>query len=156
MKAEVVFAWIIIAFIGVILYSAPVYILKLVKEGFNTIVGDKNIHGTLSPEQIDVLRKMLGTPGFNDSSKGVKAQPEGVFGSTDSKSSHADVQNVQCLSSGQGVAYRKMTNPGAPSSDNLKTQTDYVPPPIPINSPNCPDLKDYIRKDKIPCWGCKL
>ena len=24
------------------------------------------------------------------------------------------------------------------------------------NNPNCPDLRDYIRKDSIPCWGCKL
>lgn len=23
-------------------------------------------------------------------------------------------------------------------------------------SPNCPDMRDYIRKDSIPCWGCKL
>jgi hypothetical protein len=24
------------------------------------------------------------------------------------------------------------------------------------NNPNCPDLREYIRKDSIPCWGCKL
>ena len=23
-------------------------------------------------------------------------------------------------------------------------------------NPNCPDMRDYIRKDSIPCWGCKL
>lgn len=22
--------------------------------------------------------------------------------------------------------------------------------------PSCPDMTDYIRKDSIPCWGCKL
>jgi hypothetical protein len=22
--------------------------------------------------------------------------------------------------------------------------------------PNCPDMRDYIRKDSIPCWGCSL
>jgi hypothetical protein len=26
----------------------------------------------------------------------------------------------------------------------------------PAVSPNCPDMRDYIRKDSIPCWGCKL
>ena len=26
----------------------------------------------------------------------------------------------------------------------------------PIVNPNCPDMRDYIRKDSIPCWGCKL
>jgi hypothetical protein len=25
-----------------------------------------------------------------------------------------------------------------------------------VPNPNCPDLRDYIRKDSIPCWGCKL
>lgn len=27
------------------------------------------------------------------------------------------------------------------------------PPPPP---PACPDMRNYIRKDSIPCWGCKL
>ncbi len=26
----------------------------------------------------------------------------------------------------------------------------------PAVNPNCPDMRDYIRKDSIPCWGCKL
>jgi len=26
----------------------------------------------------------------------------------------------------------------------------------PASNPNCPDMRDYIRKDSIPCWGCKL
>jgi hypothetical protein len=26
----------------------------------------------------------------------------------------------------------------------------------PQTNPNCPDMRDYIRKDSIPCWGCKL
>lgn len=26
----------------------------------------------------------------------------------------------------------------------------------PLLNPNCPDMRDYIRKDSIPCWGCKL
>ena len=24
------------------------------------------------------------------------------------------------------------------------------------NCPKCPDMSKYIRKDKIPCWGCNL
>ena len=28
--------------------------------------------------------------------------------------------------------------------------------PKPSNNPNCPDMREYIRKDSIPCWGCKL
>ena len=26
----------------------------------------------------------------------------------------------------------------------------------PASNPSCPDMRDYIRKDSIPCWGCKL
>ena len=26
----------------------------------------------------------------------------------------------------------------------------------PMINPNCPDMRDYIRKDAIPCWSCNL
>lgn len=26
----------------------------------------------------------------------------------------------------------------------------------PMMNPNCPDMRDYIRKDAIPCWSCNL
>jgi hypothetical protein len=157
MKIEVIISWVIIGIIGLVLYTAPKTLLVYAKEKFESFVGRSgNITGTLTAEQIDLLRPMLYSVNFDEGSKGVVKQPEGVAGSTNSKSSHADVQNVSCLSSGQGVAYRKLVNPGEPSSANLKTQSDLVPTPIPDNSPKCPDLKDYIRKDKIPCWGCKL
>ncbi len=37
-------------------------------------------------------------------------------------------------------------------------EVDYMRtiPQIPGYNPNCPDMRDYIRKDSIPCWGCKL
>ncbi len=25
-----------------------------------------------------------------------------------------------------------------------------------FTNPSCPDMRDYIRKDKIPCWACNL
>ena len=155
MKVEVIISWIIIGIIGVVLYTAPKYFLQLAKETFESFSGNPNVTGVLTVEQIDVMRKMLASPNFEES-KNVKPVPDGIVGSSESKSSQADVQNVSCLSSGQGVAYRKLVNPGEPSSANLKTQSDLVPTPIPDNSPKCPDLKDYIRKDRIPCWGCKL
>ena len=34
-----------------------------------------------------------------------------------------------------------------------RPRDDYERPAV---SPNCPDMRDYIRKDSIPCWGCKL
>jgi hypothetical protein len=160
MKTDVIIAWVVIGIIGVVLYAAPTHILKLAKEGFHTIVNGVGVSGdVLTPAQLQTLIGVVGSPNFygtETSSSGGKAQPDGVSGSTESKSSDADVKNVSCASSGQGIAYRKMTNPGAPSSANLKTQDSCLPEPIPENSPKCPDLKDYIRKDKIPCWGCNL
>ena len=160
MRTDVIITWILIGLIGVVLYSAPTHILKLAKEGFQTVVSGFGVkNNVLTPSQLETLISVVGSPNFygNDiSSSGGKAQPDGVFGSTESKSSEADIQNVSCLSSGQGLSYRKMTDPGAPSSENLKTQNSCLPDPIPEDSPKCPDLKDYIRKDKIPCWGCKL
>jgi hypothetical protein len=156
---EVVITWVIIGLIAGVLYTAPQYILNYMKEGFNAVMGNQTtnqmISGTLSPEQIDTMRKMLGSPNFEEN-KGFRAQPEGITGSSESKSSGANTQNAACLSSAQGVAYRNLSNPGAPSSNNLQTQETKLPAPIPDNSPKCPDLKDYIRKDRIPCWGCKL
>lgn len=155
MKIEVVISWVVIGIIAGILYTAPNYILNYMKEGFNVVVKNEMVSGTLTPEQIDTMRKMLGSPNFQEN-KGFRAQPEGISGSSESKNSEANIQNANCLSSAQGIAYRKLSNPGAPSSINLKTQESKLPLPIPDNSPKCPDLKDYIRKDSIPCWGCKL
>jgi hypothetical protein len=157
MRADVMISWIVIGTIGVVLYMAPQHVLKIFREGFEAVTGKPNIEvkGSLTPEQIDTMRGILATPSFGES-KGAKAQPDGITGSSESKASHADVQNVSCLSSAQGVAYKKMSDPGQPLSTNLKTQDSYLPKPIQENGPACPDLKDYIRKDKIPCWGCKI
>lgn len=156
MRVEVLIPWIMIAVIGVVLYTLPNRVLKLAKEGFAAVTGKESETGQITDVHIDFWRKGLASPNFGDDSKNVRAQPEGVTGSTESKVSHADVQNVSCLSSAQGVAYKKMCDPGQPSSTNLKAQDSCLPKPIPTNSPQCPDLKDYIRKDRIPCWGCKL
>lgn len=152
MNLDVVLTWIIIGLIGVVMYSAPNYILNMLKEGFATVVGK----GTLTPDQIDQMRSILGSPYFEEDSKGGRSQPEGTFGSTESKSSDANIENIYSPSRNQGISYRKMTDPGEPSGENLKTQDNCLPEPIPDDSPKCPDLKDYIRKDRIPCWGCKL
>jgi hypothetical protein len=48
------------------------------------------------------------------------------------------------------------TQPRAPAEriEYIERPSDnYERPPV---SPNCPDMRDYIRKDSIPCWGCKL
>jgi len=49
----------------------------------------------------------------------------------------------------QGIAFQR-TLPVAPVP---KVITKVVKVKVPNH---CPDMTDYIRKDSIPCWGCKL
>ncbi len=48
------------------------------------------------------------------------------------------------------------TQPRAPAERIVyieRPSDDFARPAV---SPNCPDMREYIRKDSIPCWGCKL
>ena len=38
----------------------------------------------------------------------------------------------------------------------LRNNACPVPPTACPRCPSCPDMSAYIRKDSIPCWGCKL
>lgn len=59
----------------------------------------------------------------------------------------------------QGMLGAMGTQPRAPAERIV-----YIERPAPNSDPdngvvvypNCPDMRDYIRKDSIPCWGCKL
>ena len=84
----------------------------------------------------------------------------------------------------QGAAYHKKNKDRTADMDNITEYTESAPThssyhaPIDVPSPSellkcpacpkckpqkkcppqkmCPDLTDYIRKDSIPCWNCKL
>jgi hypothetical protein len=56
----------------------------------------------------------------------------------------------------QGMIGSMGTQPRVPAERVVyieRPRDDYERPAV---SPNCPDMRDYIRKDSIPCWGCKL
>jgi len=69
----------------------------------------------------------------------------------------------------QGVAFNK-TIPAptrkvktAPANSAIGLTSSSIPPICPppkikyVKVPNtCPDMSQYIRKDSIPCWSCKL
>jgi hypothetical protein len=53
----------------------------------------------------------------------------------------------------QGAAFQNM-KPAAPVvQERVIVEKHYIPMPT---RKSCPDMTDYIRKDSIPCWGCKL
>lgn len=44
-----------------------------------------------------------------------------------------------------------------PAEERVIVKREYVPEYIPVPTPaKCPDMRDYIRKDSIPCWACNL
>jgi hypothetical protein len=73
-------------------------------------------------------------PEYHDS---VKSQP----GTSESYRS-----DDTCLE--QGKNYKSMY----PSDTNYEKRIKQQCPP----AVQCPDMRDYIRKDSIPCWACKL
>lgn len=48
------------------------------------------------------------------------------------------------------------TQPRAPAERVVYIERPQEDNERPSVSPSCPDMRDYIRKDSIPCWGCKL
>jgi len=147
MRIDVLITWSLLAVIAGVLYTAPKYILTKAKEGFDALTG----------KQIEEIRTMLGTPSYADyeRNKGVRDIPQDIIaGSTDSIPASADTQNSMSLADGQGaILNEKKKKHQCPKPTVIyKTQTQYVPAP----AKECPDLRNFIRKDQIPCWNCKL
>jgi hypothetical protein len=144
MRVDVILTWAVLAVIAGVLYTSPKYILDKAMEGFRALTG----------KQITELRTLLDTPYYGESSKGVKSIPNDINdGSSNSVPATADTQNCKSLSDGQGAllnAKKEQRNCPKPTVI-YKTQTQYVPAP----AKECPDLRDFIRKDQIPCWNCK-
>ena len=56
----------------------------------------------------------------------------------------------------QGMLGSMGTQAQAPAQREIIIQREVVEVPKVVVNPNCPDMREYIRKDSIPCWGCKL
>jgi len=142
MPLDVMITWIFLALVAGALYTAPKYILTKAKEGFDALTG----------KQITEIRSLLGTPYYGETSKGVKQVPDGT--PSESTPASADTQNCQSLADGQGALLneKKEKNQCPKPSVIYKTQTQCIPAP----AKECPDLRNFIRKDQIPCWNCKL
>jgi len=145
MQIDVILIWLTLAIVTCILYTAPKYFLEKAREGFAALTG----------KQLQDLRGMLVAPVYEDSSSGTANVPkESSAGSSESSYSDADVKNCSSLSDGQGaILNEKKKHHQCPQPTVIyKTQTQYVPAP----AKECPDLRNFIRKDQIPCWNCKL
>ena len=99
---------------------------------------------------------------------GIKASPEAH---SRIKSVPGSVYEAPKKSDGlkQGASFQASIpkrTPATPVAPTVVIQKEYVQVPQrcppqkcpPHKCPNtvCPDMRDFIRKDSIPCWACKL
>ena len=148
------FTWMLLFVLGLAIYFAPVFLYRHMYEGFSDskLKEIMQSHVTGTPE-LTPDRHMIGAE-TTSSTPSPSNQPERI----------SDVLS-------QGVAFqgtvptlpRKVETVPANSADGLNSSC--IPPVIPktitkikyVKEPNtCPDMSQYIRKDSIPCWSCKL
>lgn len=113
-------------------------------------------------------------PPTKPKAKGLKAQPESV---QDIRSEPGEVEEEErpsgALEHGKSFQHKKPRR--APEEDDEEDEEDrpththkkherherhekqhhHIPQECPP-AVQCPNMRDYIRKDSIPCWACKL
>jgi hypothetical protein len=88
-------------------------------------------------------------------SQGMREQPK-EHTISKSSPSNAAIQPASHASLQQGTSFqtikpaREVVVVERPSKPVVKYVKVHTP------CPKCPDMRDYIRKDSIPCWNCKL
>jgi len=145
MQVDVIVTWVLLAIVAGVLYTAPKYILSKAKEGFDALSG----------QQLVEMQKMLVSPVYTDSSRGVSHYAaDRPDGSTESIPADLRMQSEPSFSDQQGALLNERHERRSCPQPTViyKTQTQYVPVP----DKECPDLRDFIRKDQIPCWNCNL
>ena len=136
------------------------------------------ISENLSPDALAILAALASgtTPAVSAKTEtdlklsyNAKSVPDGSSNSQSSpgSSNESSASNTPALA--QGQAFTITVVPGstpsvyASPSSLLPSNNSSVPSDddIAVNvasksSTQCPDMSQYVRKDSIPCWGCKL
>jgi len=95
------------------------------------------------------------------STQGAKKQPEGpITQRSQPASARESEKESDALKQGAGFIE---TKPFPSEVDRAHQLAEIAPSTkrsvealTPMENPNCPDMRDYIRKDAIPCWSCNL
>ncbi len=185
--------WVLIAVVGLVLYTNPSILVRRMYEGFN-VQTPQQLQGQQPQAQqpqaqqpqaqqqapINVnsmlrnLEQLIGTPGnIPDVSPvmptAVTAQPHAANTGreqpkeAEGKSSLPQPVNEPASASKaleQGKVFQQ-TKPQAAEPQQIIHER-IVEVPVPRTCPRqeacpaCPDMQQYIRKDSIPCWACKL
>jgi hypothetical protein len=160
--------WLGIAVLGFLLYLAPSFMVNHMYESFAT----STTVPTNEPPTINAV-----APQPTPVSENVIAEMERLLNTTALESPTAPTPAIEANGARQAPAEHTTmrSTPGnprdtpVPSAALAQGEVFSAPPPaapqqrevVVIRAPaptcpNCPDMRDYIRKDSIPCWGCAL
>ncbi len=176
--------WVLIAVVGLVLYTNPSILVRRMYEGFDTQPAPQQQTQAQAQAQqqapINVnsmlrnLEQLIGTPGNIPDVRPTmptagSAQPHASnTGREQPKESEGKASVPQPLNEPasaskaleQGKAFQQ-TKPQAAEPQQIIRER-IVEVPVPRTCPRqeacpaCPDMQQYIRKDSIPCWACKL
>jgi hypothetical protein len=147
--------WLGVFVLGLVIYFAPVFLNRRMYEGF----ADNDTKEYLKKLKEIVQPLVTGTP---------ELAPEGAETNSSTPSPSNPPQTISDVLA-QGAAFQE-TIPApipevekAPANSATGLTSSSIPPVCPppkikyVKVPNkCPDMSQYIRKDSIPCWSCKL
>jgi hypothetical protein len=176
--------WVVIAVIGMALYTNPSMIPVRMYEGFYTATGTPAAVGgpahtaAMRPApavntMLRNLEQLIGTtPGYApdvrpEMPQDASADPVHVSNTGRQQPQDSDAGRI--ASRPQSVHAPPPSASAALAQGKAFQQTVPVrerivevpvprtcPSPPATQCPTCPDMRDYIRKDSIPCWACKL
>ena len=170
-----IYVWITIALIGLVIYIFPAWNVRRSYEGFETAPPMPGM-----PFNMKDLEAILATPMADKSPapSGIYPQPQ-EHATVKSQPGVPDEKPKASDALAQGQALKTM-QPKVQAPENepkVIVKKEYVKVPVPRKCPpppkcppprkcppqrvcpphvQCPDMSQYIRKDSIPCWGCKL
>lgn len=174
-----IYFWIGLAFLGFLFYVAPGFLVHRMYEGFESTPIQPVVNAikpSVPPanvsQLIEAIRGLTAgiteTPSMesptaltpvSNTQGGVKKQPDAITTSQSQPApTRSPVSESEALKQGAGFI---QTKPYKTEVDRVQqlasivSQANVAPLP-PMENPNCPDMRDYIRKDEIPCWSCNL
>ena len=173
--------WVVIAVVGLILYTNPSMLVRRMYEGFDA-------HPTQPQAQVQIqqqapinvnsmlrnLEQLIGTPGNIPDVRPTMptATPEQPHASNTGREQPKEAEGKSSLPQPvnepaspskvleQGKAFQQTMQKPVETQQIIRERIVEVPVPrtCPRQEacPACPDMQQYIRKDSIPCWACKL
>jgi hypothetical protein len=177
--------WLVIGVIGLALYLYPSFLVQHQYEGFTTDSYEEGYENPApkpdvpKPEVNALLRnleQLIQTPGLapdaapkmpsaaiesvHQANTGREPPKEAECKSSKPEPINQLAQPSLVLQQGRVFQESKPQTQTQQVKEIIKERIVHVPVPRTCppkqDCPVCPDMRNYIRKDSIPCWACKL